>query len=200
MTPGERVLVVDRSVLMADPGWEGMRTDGLDGFSGLVEAHGRFVDRAAAERDRSLKQVVPYLVLRDGPRYFLMQRTRGGSDARLHDRYSIGIGGHLNPGDDDLAAGLRREWSEEIRADFVPDFTLIGLLNDDSTEVGSVHVGAVYVAEAMGRQVAIREADKLVGTFVDRTEVAAVAGALESWSAIAYQHLETRDRAGAAAD
>ena len=106
---------------------------------------GRFLPRADVEPDRSWKQVIPYLVLRDGSRYFLMRRTRAGGDARLHDLWSIGVGGHLNPGDGDLAGGLRREWREEIEADFEPEFRLIGLLNDDTTDVGSVHLGAVYV-------------------------------------------------------
>ena len=105
------------------------------------------------EPDRSWKQVIPYLVLRDGPRYFLMRRTKAGGDARLHDLWTIGVGGHLNPGDGDLAGGLRREWREEIEADFEPEFELVGLLNDDTTDVGSVHVGAVYVADARGRPV-----------------------------------------------
>jgi len=190
VSAGERVLVVDRSVLMGDPGWSGIRTDGLEGFSSLVGAHGRFVDRQAAEGDRTLKQVIPYLVLRDGTRCFLMRRTRAGTDARLHDRYSIGIGGHLNPGDEDLERGLAREWSEELVADFVPTFTLIGLLNDDTTEVGSVHVGAVFVADAAGRPVAIREADKLEGAFADMTALGAVVDEMESWSAIVFEHLE----------
>ena len=119
------------------------------------------------EVDRAWKQVIPYLVLRDGARYFLMRRTRAGGDARLHDRFSIGVGGHLNPGDGDLAGGLRREWREELEADFEPEFELIGLLNDDTTEVGSVHLGAVYVADAGGLPVAIRETDKLSGRFAD---------------------------------
>ena len=72
------------------------------------------------ERDPAFKQVIPYLVLRDGERYFLMQRTTAGGDARLHGRYSIGVGGHLNPGDGGLLGGLRREWDEELVADFVP--------------------------------------------------------------------------------
>ncbi|MES2209031.1 MAG: NUDIX domain-containing protein [Chloroflexota bacterium] len=190
MSVGERVLVVDRSILMDDPGWAGIRTDGLDAFAGLVARHGRFVDRETAERDRSLKQVIPYLVLRDGNRYFLMRRTRGGGDARLHDRYSIGVGGHLNPGDDDLAGGLAREWAEELRADFVPRFTLVGLLNDDTTDVGSVHVGAVHVADAGGRPVTIREADKLEGGFAEPGEVGTVVDRMESWSAIVFRHLE----------
>lgn len=175
---------------MADPGWLGITTEGLVTFEALVQQRGEFRPRAAMERDRAWKQVIPYLVLRDGPRYFLMHRTRAGTDARLHDRWSIGVGGHLNPGDVDLAGGLRREWGEEVAADFVPEFRLIGLLNDDTTDVGSVHVGAVYVADAAGRAVAIRETDKLAGAFADRTEVAAVVDRMESWSALAFAHLE----------
>ena len=190
MTAGERVLVVPRSSLMADPGWLGVTTDGLAGFEALVARDGRFEDRAAMEADRRWKQVIPYLVLRDGRRYFLMRRSRAGSDARLHDRWTIGVGGHLNPGDGDLAGGLRREWAEEIEAPFVPEFRLVGLLNDDTGEVGSVHVGAVYVADAGGRTVAIRETDKLEGRFAEPDEVAAVADAMESWSALVFHHLE----------
>jgi predicted NUDIX family phosphoesterase len=191
MSQGERVLVVPRSALMGDPGWRGVTTEGLAGFGALVAREGAFRDRAAMERDRRWKQVIPYLVLRDGPRYFLMRRTRAGSDPRLHDRWTIGIGGHLNPGDGDLAGGLRREWAEEIDAAFLPDFRLVGLLNDDTTEVGSVHVGAVYVAEASGRPVGIREVDKLVGRFASATEVGAVVDQMESWSALVFEHLET---------
>ncbi len=190
MTPSERVLVVPRACLMADPGWLGVTTDGLDRFEAVVAREGRFEDRTAMEVDRRWKQVIPYLVLRDGRRYFLMRRTRAGGDARLHDRWTIGVGGHLNPGDGDLAGGLRREWAEEIEAPFVPEFRLVGLLNDDTGDVGSVHVGAVYVADAGGRPVAIRETDKLEGHFADPAEVAAVVGLMESWSALVFRHLE----------
>src|SRR4029077_1537526 len=103
---------------------------------------------------------------RDSERLFLMQRTTAGGDPRLHGRYSIGVGGHLNPGDGGVLGGLRREWAEELVADFMPDFRLVGLLNDDTTEVGAVHLGAVYVADAARRSVGIRETDKLSGSFV----------------------------------
>jgi predicted NUDIX family phosphoesterase len=186
----EHVLVIPRATIMADPGWLGITADGLGGFEELVRAHGEFRPRAAMEVDRAWKQVIPYLVLRDGARYFLMRRTQAGTDARLHDRWSIGVGGHLNPGDGDLAGGLRREWREEVEADFEPAFTLIGLLNDDTTEVGSVHVGAVYLADAAGREVAIRETDKLAGAFADPSEVTAVVDRMESWSALVFAHLE----------
>jgi predicted NUDIX family phosphoesterase len=182
-----RVLVVPRPVLMGDPGWYGLRTDGLEAFPSIVARDGRFAERAAMERDPSFKQVIPYLVLREGARLFLMQRTRAGGDERLHDKWSIGIGGHLDPGDVDLAGGLRREWHEELVADFEPAFRLVGLLNDDTTDVGRVHVGAVYLAEADGRPVTVRETDKLRGAFATLDEVAAVADGLETWSRILFE-------------
>jgi predicted NUDIX family phosphoesterase len=191
----EQVLVVPRRTIMDDPGWHGIRTEGLAGFEGLVARAGRFLERPIAETDRSQKQVIPYLVLRDGERYFLMRRTRAGGDARLHDRYSIGVGGHLNPGDDGLRGGLRREWEEELVADFVPDFRLVGLLNDDTTDVGSVHVGAVYVADAGGRAVTIRETHKLAGSFVMRNEAVEVADLMETWSRLVLDYLEAASAA-----
>jgi predicted NUDIX family phosphoesterase len=190
MSEGELVLVVPRGSLMGDPGWHGVTTDGVDGFEAIVARDGEFRPREEVEVDRSWKQVIPYLVLRDGPRYFLMRRTQAGGDARLHDRWTIGVGGHLNPGDGDLAGGLRREWREEVHADFEPEFGLIGLLNDDSTDVGSVHVGAVYAADAAGRAVTIRETDKLTGAFADPADVAVVVDRMESWSALVFEHLE----------
>ena len=190
MNAEELVLVIPRASIMADPGWHGIQAEGLDELESIVAREGRFQPRAAMEVDRRWKQVIPYLVLRDGERYFLMRRTRAGGDARLHDRWSIGVGGHLNPGDGDLAGGLRREWREELRADFEPEFRLVGLLNDDSTDVGSVHIGAVYVADAGGLPVAIRETDKLSGSFAEPAEVAVVMDQLETWSALVFEHLE----------
>ena len=186
----ERVLVIPRAALMEDPGWLGVTSEHLEGFEDLVAREGRFEPRPEMEVDRAWKQVIPYLVLRDGERYFLMRRTRAGADARLHDRWSIGVGGHLNPGDVDLAGGLRREWHEELRADFDPEFELIGLLNDDTTDVGSVHLGAVYVADSGGLPVTIRETEKLTGRFAPPNEVAEVVDRMETWSALVFDHLQ----------
>ena len=191
----EQVLVVPRDALPDAADWYGLRTDGLDEFAALVAREGRLLPRPEMEVDPSHKQIIPYLVLRDGPRYFLMQRTRAGADARLHDRYSIGVGGHLNPGDDGLDGGLRREWAEELVADFLPSFELVALLNDDTTDVGAVHLGAVYVADAAGRAVAIRETEKLTGSFVDPDDVAAVADRLETWSRLVFEFLEATEPA-----
>jgi predicted NUDIX family phosphoesterase len=185
----ERVFVVPRSAVPGGCDWYGLRTDGLAAFVEAVERSGAYEPRPAMERDPSYKQIIPYLVLRDGSRWFLMQRTAAGGDERLHHRYSIGVGGHLNPGDGGLLGGLRREWAEELDAGFVPQFELVALLNDDTTDVGSVHLGAVYVADAAGRSVAIRETHKLSGAFAEAAEVAAVADRMESWSRLTFEFL-----------
>jgi predicted NUDIX family phosphoesterase len=188
--PAEHVLVVPRALAVPRP-WRGVMTDRarLDATLAAIAMHGRFEPRAAMEDNPTFKQVIPYLILRDGERWFLMRRTKAGGDARLHDRWSIGIGGHLNPGDRDLPGGLRREWAEELVADFVPAFRPVGLLNDDETAVGAVHIGVVYEAEAAGQAVAIRETDKLSGSFATTAEVAAVRDRMESWSELAFAAL-----------
>ena len=193
MSPAaEQVLVLPRAAVMGDPGWHGVRTDGLAEFGALVEQESRFVPRGIAEEDRSLKQLIPYLVLRDRERFFLMRRTRAGGDPRLHERFSIGVGGHVNPGDGSLIGGLAREWREELEAAFVPEFRLVGLLNDDTTDVGSVHLGAVYLAEAAGRPVAVREMDKLTGAFASLDVAWADQDRMETWSQLVLAAIAPR--------
>ncbi len=187
--PGERVLVVPRASIVPGEGWLGLRREGVDAALAAVAREGRFMLRSEAEEDPAHKQVIPYLILRDADRWFLMRRTRAGGDVRLHDLWSIGVGGHLNPGDRDVAGGLRREWAEELVAGFEPDFTPVGLLNDDTTAVGSVHVGVVFIADAAGRPVSIRETDKLSGSFAMTSEVAAVCDAMETWSRLVFDAL-----------
>ena len=74
----ERVFVVPRSSIEDGAGWYGIRTEDLDAFVEALERDGRYEPRPQMEVDPSFKQVIPYLVLRDGERYFLMRRTRAG--------------------------------------------------------------------------------------------------------------------------
>jgi predicted NUDIX family phosphoesterase len=188
----ELVLVVARSSLMGDPGWYGIERGDLERRIGIIEEAAEYLPRGVAERDPSMKQVIPYVVVRDERRILLMQRTRAGGDVRLHDRFTIGVGGHVGPNDGGVAGGLRREWDEELVAGFEPGFRLVGLLNDDTTEVGSVHVGIVFEVESGGRPVAIRETDKLSGSFVTLDEANAVRDRMESWSALVLDDLRDR--------
>lgn len=191
----ERVLVLPRAAVPGGCDFAGLRrgdeTD-LARLRGAAADHGRYVERPAAEDDPSLKQLIPYVVVRDGERVFLMERTRAGGDARLHAKASIGVGGHLNPvdtGDDPIDAGLRREWDEELVADWEPEFTLAGFLNDDSNAVGAVHLGIVFVVDAAGRPVLVREQEKLSGRFAGLDELLGAWERLETWSRLVAEEL-----------
>ncbi len=184
MTPAELVLGLPRDCVPGGLDWLGVVEAELAPLLDAVRRDGTFRPRAEVEEDRSWKQVIPYLLLRDDERIFLMKRTKAGADERLHDRYSIGVGGHVNPEDGDIFGGLSREWAEEMEADFTPDFEPVGLLNDDSNLVGAVHLGLVFVADAQGRAVSVRETEKLSGQFVTLDEAAAVADAMETWSSL----------------
>ena len=173
---GEQVQHGDRGIVQREHARRGHEVE-IEAVGG----HGTFRPRAEVEDDPSWKQVIPYLLLRDGERIFLMKRTKAGADARLHDRYSIGVGGHVNPEDGDVMGGLRREWAEELDADFTPDFEPLGLLNDDSNPVGAVHLGLVFVADAQGRPVSVRETNKLSGQFATLDEVSAEVARLEEF-------------------
>jgi predicted NUDIX family phosphoesterase len=192
----EDVLGMSRAHVPGGTDFRGVIDRPLQPYLDALREHGEFRPRAEAERDASWKQVIPYVVLRDGESIFLMRRTRAGADERLHNRYSIGIGGHVNPQDGDVAGGLRREWTEEIEADFIPDFVPLGVLNDDDNSVGAVHLGLVYAAQADGRPVAIRETEKLEGRFASVSEVEAVADKLETWSALLFDFFIDNGRGG----
>ena len=186
----ERVLVLARADVPGGCDFHGLRpADGGDlaTLREAVAASGRYLDRPVAEDDPAFKQLIPYVVVRDTDRVFLMHRTDAGGDPRLHGKASIGVGGHLNPvdtGADALMAGLRREWVEEVEADWEPEFELVGMLNDDSNPVGAVHLGVVFSVDARGREVDVREHDKLIGAFVDTSELARSWSRMETWSQI----------------
>ncbi|HEY8180227.1 MAG TPA: hypothetical protein VIH33_07475 [Candidatus Limnocylindria bacterium] len=184
----ERVLVLPRDRVPGGCDFIGLRAAGDAELADLRQAvaeHGRYLDRPAAEESPEWKQLIPYVVVRDGVLTFLMERTSAGGDPRLHRKASIGVGGHLNPvdaGEDPLQGGLHREWAEELEADWKPELRLVGLLNDDTNPVGSVHLGVVFQVDAAGRPVRVRETDKLSGRMADAAEVAAAWERLETWS------------------
>ena len=191
----ERVLVLPRDRVPGGCDFTGVRGASASDLLRLrtaVAEHGRFLERPTAEQDSTFKQLIPYVVVRDGDRIFLTERTTAGGDARLHGKGSIGVGGHLNPvdeGEDPLTDGLRREWSEELVADWEPEFQLVGLLNDDGNPVGAVHIGVVFTVEADGRAVSVREHEKLIGRWATVPELRASWDRLETWSQLVASHL-----------
>jgi predicted NUDIX family phosphoesterase len=166
-------------------------------FQGRLGAHGFFVERERAERNPSWKQVIPYCVVVSDERILLMRRRAKGGEARLFDKLSIGVGGHINPGDrvdgeELLLAAARREIAEELEVRGEFDLRLTGYLNDDSNPVGAVHVGLVFGAITTG-PVRIREQDVLEGHLVAPEELHAKLARgedFETWSATLIAHLD----------
>jgi predicted NUDIX family phosphoesterase len=191
----ERVLVLPRTHVPGGCSFVGVRTAAgstLEELRAATAAHGRFLERPLAEESPAFKQLIPYVVVRDGERVFLMERTAAGGDPRLHGKATIGVGGHVNPvdtGADPLTDALLREWSEELLADWDPEFRLVGMLNDDSNPVGSVHLGVVFEVAAEGRPLAVREVEKLSGRFASPAEVRGAWDRLETWSQLVADHL-----------
>jgi predicted NUDIX family phosphoesterase len=188
----ELVLGLPRASVMPQGAWRGVLHGDVQPYLDRIAARGSYRRRGECESDPSWKQVIPYLVVTDRGRLFLMKRTRAGSDARLHERWSIGVGGHVNPDDGGIAGGIAREWAEELVADWEPEPRLVGLLNDDSDPVGAVHLGIVYRVEAAGRPVAVRETHKLEGAFVSPIDCLRVYDRMETWSSLVYDHLFER--------
>lgn len=182
----EQVMVVERESLLPfliESGLVQERTDEI--LDAITDRH-FFIDRPTAEASPQYKQIIPYVLIRHGDAYFLLQRTQKQTEARLHHKLSLGIGGHINPDTPDLFDGLQKELEEEVEVVGDYDLTFVGILNDDTTDVGRVHLGAVYVLDAHDGEVTVRETEKMSGRWVPRHELAAHRDAMESWSQIVY--------------
>lgn len=183
----ERVLVVPAERLRAAGLFQGF-TDRAGHYLPLLldAAWMRFVPRPLAETDPSLKQLIPYAVLCHGGRVFHYARA-GGGEARLRAKRSIGLGGHINDvdglaGPEAYRAGLLRELGEEADLPGPWRERCIGLINDDATPVGQVHLGVVHLIELPSPGVRLREAALVAGGFATVGELRREAEAFESWS------------------
>ena len=173
----EEVLVVPRSVLEAVGVFQGFCGEVDRYLPALLDpGNTSWRTRAVVEEDPSFKQLIPYCVLRwqgdDGdPRYFAYTRGGGQQEARLRAKRSLGIGGHISSidgqhGDDrSYESGMRRELDEEVAIAGGYRSSCVGLINDDATAVGSVHLGILHVLDLELPEVASREADLMDGGF-----------------------------------
>ncbi len=155
-------------------------------------ANPRFLERTVAEHDFGWKQVIPYVLIRHGERHLLMRRTRRQTERRLHDKYSLGVGGHINQADlagardNVILTGMRRELDEEIRVEGEQSCQWVGVINDDSTEVARVHVGLVFLLSTATDRYTIVEQDKYTAAWRTVSELAEFYDQMETWAQIVY--------------
>ena len=189
----EQVLCVKREDIFPDGAWHGFVSDRLEERQSVIREHHFFMARAKVEDDPNYQQIIPYVVFRHGDSYFLTHRLRASSEKRLRKQYSLGLGGHINPGDleagDPIQDGLKREWEEEVVYDGSFEAKLIGLLNDESSPVSKVHLGVVFLVDGDTPNIAIRETDKLAGELLTLDEMRIYYLGMESWSQMVYDRL-----------
>ncbi|HEX2836480.1 MAG TPA: NUDIX domain-containing protein [Thermoanaerobaculia bacterium] len=182
----EQVMVVERESLAPFLIEYGLVTENTDVlFERIQELH-FFLDRPTAEVSPQYKQIIPYVLIRHDGSYFLLQRTQKQTEARLHHKLSLGIGGHINPDTPGILEGLQKELEEEVDVAGDYDLTFVGILNDDTTDVGRVHLGAVYVLDAHSGAVQVRETEKMTGRWAPLAELPELRERMETWSQIAY--------------
>ncbi len=195
--PEEHILVIQRQLFDQLGAFEGFQPDAqryLDAI--LAPGANYFLPRPAAETDPTHKQIIPYSIFHYRGKYLVYTRGGKGGEKRLHAKQSIGIGGHINPHDerkDSLARttylnGVEREIGEELRIAGTHTQRVIGLINDDSNEVGQVHLGVVHLFELETDEVESNEdAIQDIGfrTLLELLNLES----LETWSRICVEHL-----------
>jgi predicted NUDIX family phosphoesterase len=197
--PEENVLVVRRSLFDELGAFQGLNFEPERYLSALLSrGNNFFLSRAAAENDPSYKQIIPYAIINHAGRVLHYVRGKKAGEQRLVAKGSVGIGGHMNDTDESLFAwdeeayrgGVEREVNEEIRIETTYDDRVVALLNDDSTEVGRVHLGVVHVFQLDEPKVEKREAMITNLEFVDRQNLIARREFLETWSQLCVDALD----------
>src|SRR6266852_3573925 len=191
--PDENVLVVRRSLFDELGNFQGLNFEPRRYLDALLSrGNNFFLPRVQAENDPTHKQIIPYAILAHEQTVLHYVRGKKAGEQRLVAKGSIGIGGHMNEGDESLfaldeaayRAGVEREVGEEISIKTKFEDRIVALLNDDSTEVGQVHLGVVHVFKLTEPKVEKREAMITNVAFLDKSELLARRDSLETWSQI----------------
>ncbi len=196
----ERVLVVPTELFH--------RLGYFQGFCGEVDGYldalfhpenVTYRPRSEVEVDPGFKQLIPYVIFRHtdaAARVSVFEYTRGTGqgEGRLHRKRSVGIGGHIAAADTENGAapyekGMRRELEEEVEIGTPYTARCAGLINDDQSEVGRVHLGVVHLFDVERPDVRPREPDILEAGFRPIAEVMRDLSGLETWSAICLEAL-----------
>lgn len=198
-TPNENVLVIRRSLFDELGSFHGLKFEPRSYLDALLSrGNNFFLARALAENDPTHKQIIPYVILACGDRVLHYVRGKKAGEQRLVAKGSIGIGGHMNDEDESLfawdeaayRAGVKREIEEEVQIETDFEDRIAALLNDDTTEVGRVHLGIVHIFRLREPKVQKREAMITNLAFLSRGELEARRDDLETWSQLCLDQLD----------
>jgi predicted NUDIX family phosphoesterase len=197
--PGENVLVVRRSLFDELGSFHGLNFEPRKYLDALLSrGNNFFLPRAQAENDPTHKQIIPYAIIAHDGTVLHYVRGKKAGEQRLVAKGSIGIGGHMNDTDETLfawdenayRAGVEREVGEEIKIESSFEDRIVALLNDDTTEVGRVHLGIVHVFRLTEAKVQKREGMITNLAFSSKKELLARRDTLETWSQICLDSID----------
>jgi predicted NUDIX family phosphoesterase len=160
-----------------------------------IVQNGLFLRRSELEENPSFKQIIPYAIISNKESFYLFKRTSGQTEKRLHNKFSLGVGGHMNPDDSKetkeqyLIDELKRELYEEVKllnGCLIEDIEFIGFINDDTISVGSVHLGLLYNIHVSNKEVYISETDKMTADWIDKPNLAEFYERMETWTKITF--------------
>ena len=197
MAAEERVLCFERNLFEKLGVFQGMSLE-VDKYLPVVTASANvvYINRSEAEQNRSYKQLIPYALILCGDKILRYRRGKGGQETRLHGLYSVGVGGHIAEEDHGLFStgigyqeAMRRELVEEVDIDANKEMA-VGVINDDSTEVGYVHLGIVHIVYVPDESLANRRSGIVNPEFVPISEAVKNPDAYESWSRFCLENLD----------
>ncbi len=197
--PQENILVIRRSLFDELGSFHGLNFEPEKYLKAILSRGSNFfIPRPEAESNPAYKQIIPYALIVFQNTVLHYVRGKKAGEQRLIAKGSIGIGGHMNETDESLfamdqeayRAGVEREVNEEIKIDTPFEDQIVALLNDDSTEVGRVHLGIVHIFKLQEPKVQKREAMITGLTFLTKEELTKRRESLESWSQICVDSLE----------
>ena len=201
MAQDEQVLVVGRKVFESAGAFNGLAMD-TQRYLDKLFAPGvpRFMPRPQAEKDPSFKQLIPYVIMACNGKYLSYVRGKRAGETRLVAKRSIGIGGHINPIDADNSSlfaylfenyltAVQREVAEEVSVETNHSDKIVALLNDDSNEVGQVHLGIVHLWTLDEPKVSRKEQMITQMGFMSIPELREVRDTMETWSQICFDGL-----------
>lgn len=194
----ENVWVIRRDKLNEFISFEGFTTDKSGDIYRFLIEHGKFIPRSEAEQNKEYKQIIPQGLIRFEDKVFVNQRLPKQTESRLNYAYSLGVGGHLNPEDDDIPhldiiqMGLHREIAEEVAIPlpFIPKY--IGLTNDEQQDVSQVHIGVWFEIQPLSMNVVVKEKEKLRGFWTTVSDLEKLSDKLESWAKVIYEDYLTK--------
>jgi len=152
------------------------------------------MERNIAEEDKSFKQIIPYLFIKCRDEYLIYRRTKKQTEGRLHEKLSLGIGGHINPIDNEsnnniIISGLERELIEELGINTNDSLKFVGFINDDSNEVGKVHLGVVFTMEIDNKIDDVVEKQKMTLDWYSINKIYTDIDKFETWSQILFRNI-----------